>query len=162
MNEKFKHLILNEWRGSNDSLTESLKSLRGIVLSCYDLGKENYNPTNIHFKDESTGTQTSLSIADGIPGIRFEFNQSTSAFFNTLFKSINFTYDDLSELNGNDISILLDMFSDDYNVRKQNLMFANFASVGGFFLTVYLDPINKNVVDLVAYLLSQHSSTSMK
>jgi hypothetical protein len=54
------------------------------------------------------------------------------------------------------------MFSDDYHVKKQNLMFCNFASVGGCLLSVYLDPIDESVVDLIVYLLSKNGAATIK
>jgi hypothetical protein len=162
MSNKFKNMILNDWNNLNHPLVDSLQLLRKIILSCYDLGEETGTPTIIHFKDENTDTLISLSIADGIPSIRFEFNQSTAGFFNAVFKCTSLTYDELSELSGDDIALVLDMFSDDYHVRKQNLMFCNFSSVGGCLLSVYLDPIDESVVDLIVYLLSKNGAATLK
>ena len=161
MSDKFKHLILNNWYTPQNSLLDALNSLRDITLSCYDLGKERRSPTIIHFESKASYTSVSLLITDGVPGIRFEFSQSTSAFFDKIFEPVGLNYEYLSQLDGNEMSLLIDMFSDEYNVRQQDITFANFASSGSFFLTVNLDSNDENAVDLAALLLSQHSSIAI-
>ena len=158
MSEKFKHFILNNWHGSEGTLTDALDSLNEIISSCYDLGEERVATCAVHFEDETTGASMSLFTTDGKPKIQFEFNDSTSEFFNAVFESTGLTYDQLPTLDDNDIALVKEMFSDDYRMRKQNLTFVNFPSAGGFFLSVHLDSIDENTVDLIAYLLSQYSS----
>jgi len=161
MSVEFKNRMLNEWIGLDESLVDSLELLRKIILSCYDLGKEEKTSTIIHFKDDLADAEISLSIADGTTSIRFEYTQATSNTFNSLFENTGLTYDALPDLEVGDLALVMDMLADDFFIRKLNLQFHNFASVGSFYLSVRLDPIDEYVIDLISQLLSKNSSATI-